>query len=151
MGCLLCKQIQPAKENANMLHDIVYFGTYRGDGISVDVMLGNPLEYGIDPDKLVFKVKVAPRNENTGTLRLDAFVFYVMDNDYHLYRATTIPYNSMLYYAVHPFEPVHAIPSLANYYKETGNTFLYISCEFRIASLILLFTSQIKVFSLPEA
>jgi hypothetical protein len=66
-------------------------GQYRGLFLSVDVMLENPLDYGIDPSMMVFDVNISARNDNTDVFSWNDFTFYVLDKHNRLYIAQSIP------------------------------------------------------------
>ena len=74
-----------------MLKNFGYGGIYRDENISVSVLLENPLEYGIEANKLVFSV-VLKDHSGAAFPELENFSFYVMDESKRLYNARSLPY-----------------------------------------------------------
>ena len=74
-----------------MLKNFGYGGAYHDTGISVSVMLENPLEYGFEATELAFSV--ALRDNKSNTPMLEDFTFYVMDEADQLYNTRSIPFS----------------------------------------------------------
>ena len=56
-----------------MLKNLGYDGAYHDESISVNVLLENPVDYGLEATELVFSVRV--RSKGGDNLRLDDFTF----------------------------------------------------------------------------
>ena len=72
-----------------MLKNSGYSGAYRDDDITVDVIMENPLNHGLNADTLAFGVMVKPANNSTVSPRLDDVAFYIMDEANNLYNTRT--------------------------------------------------------------
>ena len=68
-----------------MLDKLGFSGEYRDRDISVDIMLENPLEYGIDAGNLLFSIKISQRSADAPILRINEFSFYIMDKYNRMY------------------------------------------------------------------
>ena len=74
-----------------MLDKLGFSGEYRDKDISVDIMLENPLEYGIDAGILLFSVRIAPRRAGAPTPQINEFSFYIMDKYNRVYNLRSAP------------------------------------------------------------
>lgn len=68
-----------------MLKNLGYYGTYHDPNISVSVLLENPLDFCIDPSKLVFNVMVKNKRQGTKPCSFESCTFYIMDEQNRIY------------------------------------------------------------------
>jgi hypothetical protein len=87
------------RRGLTMLSNHGYTGFYRDESLYVDVMLENPLDYGIDASMLVFSVRIVLKNGDADAFSQDDFTFYLMDNDNSLYSVQNAPYSIQGAYA----------------------------------------------------
>jgi hypothetical protein len=74
-----------------VLKNFGYGGAYRDEDIYVGALLENPLDCGFEASVMTFSVTL--RSKNGVPLRLDNFVFYVMDESGCMYNAPLSPYS----------------------------------------------------------
>lgn len=74
-----------------MLKNLGYDGAYHDPNISVNVLLENPLDYGLDAATLVFSVTIKDKRERADNLNIENFDFYIMDEQNRLYNAHRMP------------------------------------------------------------
>ena len=68
-----------------MLKDFSYLGCYRDNDMTVDAIMRNPLDYGLDSTTLVLDVLVKPKQAGVDMLPFEDFRFYLMDANDCLY------------------------------------------------------------------
>jgi hypothetical protein len=68
-----------------LLKKFNYLGVRRDSEMTIDVVMRNPLEFGLDSTTLVLDILVKPKLLGTYTLPFDDFRFYLMDENDDLY------------------------------------------------------------------
>jgi len=87
-----------------MLKNLGYVGTYHDNNISVNVLLENPIDYGLEPTALVFSITLKAKNDSV--LQPEDFTFYIMDETDRLYNTQAIPNPTSSIEAAPDDEPV---------------------------------------------
>ena len=87
-----------------MLKNMSYEGTYRDEDITISVVLENPLDCSLNVNTLAFCVFVESNHDDNAATDMDDFVFYVMDDNYHLYNMQFVPYTNSRPTTL-PYEP----------------------------------------------
>jgi len=87
-----------------MLKNMSYEGTYRDEDITISVVLENPLDCSLNVNTLAFCVFVESNHDDNAAPDMDDFVFYVMDDNYHLYNMQFVPYTNSRPTTL-PYEP----------------------------------------------
>jgi hypothetical protein len=72
-----------------MLKNLRFSGIYHDERLAIHVLLENPADYGLEATKMVFSITV--KDKDNGTLRLEDFTFYVMDEANYLHNTRSIP------------------------------------------------------------
>jgi len=87
-----------------MLKNMSYEGTYRDEDITISTVLENPLDCSLNANTLAFCVFVESNHDDNAAPDMDDFVFYVMDDNYHLYNMQFVPYTNSRPTTL-PYEP----------------------------------------------
>lgn len=62
-----------------MLKKSGYNGAYNDQNISVNVLLENPVDCGLEETNLVFSIRLRGKKESDAIVKIQEFTFYIMD------------------------------------------------------------------------
>lgn len=62
-----------------MLKKLGYNGAYNDQNISVNVLLENPVDCGLEETNLVFSIRLRGKKESAAIVKIQEFRFYIMD------------------------------------------------------------------------
>lgn len=75
-----------------MLKNLGYDGVYRDQDITVNALLENPLDFGLDAGTLVFSISIRNKRKGAKNLTLEDLSFYIMDEKDRIYSTQKMPY-----------------------------------------------------------